>query len=77
MLDPGETSNRVDLLDPSDKALLEDGRLVLVTESKIDATEAAIERAGELGVDLQNVTGTGAGGRITLDDVPDEQKEED
>ena len=76
MLDPGETSNRVDLSNPSDKALVEDGKLVLITESKIDATDAAIERAAELGVDLRSVQGTGSGGRITLDDVPDEKKEE-
>ena len=77
MLDPGETSNRVDLSNPNDKALLDDGKLVLITEAKIDATEAAVERAEELGIDLRSVTGTGSGGRITLDDIPDEQKKED
>jgi pyruvate/2-oxoglutarate dehydrogenase complex dihydrolipoamide acyltransferase (E2) component len=35
----------------------------------IDATPAAIRRAQELGIDLGQVTGTGADGRVTKDDV--------
>lgn len=34
-----------------------------------DATDGALEAAKELGVDLANVTGTGADGRITKADV--------
>lgn len=35
----------------------------------IAATDAARRRAAKLGVDLREVTGTGAGGRITVRDV--------
>lgn len=35
----------------------------------IKATDAARRRAEELGVDLQEVEGTGSGGQITVDDV--------
>jgi pyruvate/2-oxoglutarate dehydrogenase complex dihydrolipoamide acyltransferase (E2) component len=38
-------------------------------EGKVHATEAAERKAGELGVDLSTVEGTGKGGRITVDDV--------
>ena len=38
-------------------------------EGKVHATEAAERRAGELGVDLSAVEGTGQGGRITVGDV--------
>ena len=34
-----------------------------------DATEVAVRRAGELGVDLPDVEGSGSGGRILLSDV--------
>ena len=34
-----------------------------------EATEAAVRRARELGVDLSNLRGTGAGGRIVVRDV--------
>ena len=34
-----------------------------------DATDGAIAEAGESGIDLSTVTGTGAGGRITKADV--------
>jgi len=34
-----------------------------------NATEAARKRAEELGVDLSQVEGSGAGGRITIKDV--------
>ncbi|AHY46562.1 ribosomal protein L20 [Rubrobacter radiotolerans] len=40
-----------------------------VTPSDISATDAAEERAGELGVDLSTVEGTGADGNITVEDV--------
>lgn len=35
----------------------------------IDATSAAFRLAGELDVDLETLTGSGAGGRITAGDV--------
>ena len=38
-------------------------------EPEYDATEGAVAAAEELGVDLANVTGTGAEGRITKADV--------
>jgi pyruvate dehydrogenase E2 component (dihydrolipoamide acetyltransferase) len=40
-----------------------------VPESGVDATPAAERRAEERGVDLSQVRGTGAGGRITVKDV--------
>lgn len=36
---------------------------------EVDATTGALEAAAELGVDLNEVEGTGAGGRITKADV--------
>ncbi|WP_276129953.1 E3 binding domain-containing protein [Rubrobacter indicoceani] len=38
-------------------------------QGKVVATEGAIEKAEELSVDLSNVEGTGANGRITVEDV--------
>ncbi|HZF58402.1 MAG TPA: E3 binding domain-containing protein, partial [Rubrobacter sp.] len=38
-------------------------------EGKVHATDAAERKAGELGVDLSTVEGTGQGGRITVGDV--------
>jgi len=38
-------------------------------QEKIDATNAARETAEELGIDLEDVEGTGADGRITVNDV--------
>jgi pyruvate/2-oxoglutarate dehydrogenase complex dihydrolipoamide acyltransferase (E2) component len=38
-------------------------------EGEPEATSAAIKRAGELGVDLSGVAGTGSGGRIVVRDV--------
>jgi hypothetical protein len=40
-----------------------------VGEIRIEATDAAFELAGELGIDLETVSGTGADGRIVLADV--------
>lgn len=37
--------------------------------AEVDATDAAARKAEELGVDLSQVTGTGANGRITVGDV--------
>ncbi|HEX6711220.1 MAG TPA: E3 binding domain-containing protein, partial [Rubrobacter sp.] len=36
---------------------------------EVDATEAAKQKADELGVDLSQIEGSGAGGRITVKDV--------
>lgn len=48
------------------KAYTEPGPLC---EQLIDATRAAFRLAGELGIDLLTLTGSGAGGRITVGDV--------
>lgn len=67
---PGEVAVGVDPEDPHDAALIEDGRLVEVIPSEpVKASEAAEKAAAELGVDLAEVQGTGAGGGITVDDV--------
>ena len=42
-----------------------------------EATEAAVRRAEELGVDLSGVEGTGAGGRILVKDVEEAAGAED
>jgi pyruvate/2-oxoglutarate dehydrogenase complex dihydrolipoamide acyltransferase (E2) component len=39
------------------------------TEEGPEVTEAAQRRAGELGVDLSDVRGTGSGGRVLVKDV--------
>jgi pyruvate/2-oxoglutarate dehydrogenase complex dihydrolipoamide acyltransferase (E2) component len=38
-------------------------------QGKINATDAAEQKAKDLGVDLATVEGTGANGRITVGDV--------
>lgn len=40
-----------------------------VEEQGVDATEAAVTAAAEMGVDLSAVKGSGAEGRITVGDV--------
>ena len=42
---------------------------------QIDATDAALRTADELGVDITEVEGTGANGRITIGDVRDSAEE--
>jgi pyruvate/2-oxoglutarate dehydrogenase complex dihydrolipoamide acyltransferase (E2) component len=44
-------------------------------EEEPDATEAARQKADELGVDLSQVEGSGAGGRITIKDVQSAAKQ--
>ena len=44
-------------------------------EEEPDATEAARQKADELGVDLSQVQGSGAGGRITIKDVQSAAKQ--
>jgi pyruvate/2-oxoglutarate dehydrogenase complex dihydrolipoamide acyltransferase (E2) component len=41
----------------------------LMRQGEVDATDAARRQAGELGVDLTEIEGTGTDGRITVDDV--------
>ncbi len=43
----------------------------------IKATEAAHRKAGELNLDLREIQGTGAGGRITINDVKRKAKSEE
>jgi hypothetical protein len=45
------------------------------TEGTVEATEAAERKARELGVDLASVEGTGSGGRITVEDVENAQRQ--
>jgi pyruvate/2-oxoglutarate dehydrogenase complex dihydrolipoamide acyltransferase (E2) component len=45
-------------------------------EEEPDATEAARQRAEQLGVDLSQVQGSGAGGRITIKDVQSAAKQD-
>jgi pyruvate/2-oxoglutarate dehydrogenase complex dihydrolipoamide acyltransferase (E2) component len=46
-----------------------DGQQEEVQEQEPDATEAAKQKAQELGVDISQVEGTGSEGRITVKDV--------
>jgi pyruvate/2-oxoglutarate dehydrogenase complex dihydrolipoamide acyltransferase (E2) component len=43
---------------------------------KLNATEAAIRQASELGVDLEELEGSGAEGRITVKDVKQAAEEQ-
>ena len=68
----GELEKRLDRVEGKlDRVLaaLEDGFATNNGTPEIRATEAARREAEELGVDLANVQGTGADGRITVEDV--------
>jgi polyhydroxyalkanoic acid synthase PhaR subunit len=69
----GELEKRLDRVEGKlDRILaaLEDGFAANGTpEPQIKATDAARRKAEELGVDLAEVQGTGAGGQITVEDV--------
>ncbi len=54
-------------LDAADTA--EDQAADDTEDPAVEATEAARKKAGELGLDLSSLTGTGTGGRIILRDV--------
>ena len=54
-----------------------DPAVVKDTGRTIEATEAAHRKAGELNLDLREVQGTGAGGRITVNDVKRKAKAEE
>jgi pyruvate/2-oxoglutarate dehydrogenase complex dihydrolipoamide acyltransferase (E2) component len=45
------------------------------TEEEPDATDAARQKAEQLGVDLSEMEGSGAGGRITVKDVANAARE--
>lgn len=47
----------------------EDAATEEAEEREVEATNAAREKAGELGLDLSTLEGTGSGGRIILSDV--------
>jgi len=47
----------------------EDAATEAADDPEVEATNAAREKAGELGLDLSTVQGTGSGGRIILRDV--------
>lgn len=55
------------------QSLIQAGLLIRVEPDKEEAgpepTEAARQRASELGVNIAEVEGTGADGRVTVDDV--------
>lgn len=67
---PGEIAVGVDPSDPYDRTKIEEGKLLpLDPPAEPKATEAAVKKAAELGVDLSTVTATGANDQITVDDV--------
>lgn len=53
------------------------GRETREAQSEVDATESARELAAENGVDLREVEGTGADGRVTKGDVEDHLSADD
>jgi len=69
LAEPGEWVVGVDPTNPYDKAKIEAGIFVLEQPNAVKATDAAEAKAAKLEVDLSTVTGTGSGGRITVDDV--------
>ncbi len=50
------------------------GRAVIRDTETIKATDAARRKAEEMDLDLSEIRGTGAGGRITVDDVKKKAK---
>lgn len=67
---PGEWAIGVDPAHPFDRAKIDNGILIPeATPPAIKATEAAENKAAELGIDLSAVTGTGSDERITVEDV--------
>ncbi len=68
----GEIAVGFDPDDPYDAAKLAEGKIVKVAEPQEPTpgpTDEAVELAAELGIDLGNVAGSGAKGRITKGDV--------
>lgn len=47
------------------------------TEGKVEATPAAERKAQEMDIDLASVEGTGSGGRVTVEDVENAQRQPD
>jgi pyruvate/2-oxoglutarate dehydrogenase complex dihydrolipoamide acyltransferase (E2) component len=62
--------------DAEEQRFLASHELVEEVESQ-EATEAAVRKAQELGVDLANVEGTGSDGKITVKDVEDAAKDKE
>lgn len=77
MVEPGETVDLTEeeIEDPHNKALIESGLLTSIkdleamADEEPSATEAASQAAHRLNIDLKEVGGTGAGGKITREDV--------
>jgi pyruvate/2-oxoglutarate dehydrogenase complex dihydrolipoamide acyltransferase (E2) component len=67
---PGEFLHLTEEQVGANQSLVDSGSLILAeADAEPDATEAAVELAKKEGVVLNAVTGTGAGGQITVDDV--------
>lgn len=78
MLGPGETSDKVDPEDPGDSALIEEGLLVpRKKKPEVKISDAAKKKAAELGIDIDTVEGTGAGGSIKVEDVEAAKEKEE
>ena len=69
MAEPNEWITGVNPSNPYDKAKIDAGVFIVEQPNAIQATGAAEAKAAKLEVDLSTVTGTGSGGRITVDDV--------
>lgn len=66
ILDPGSREGRKE---PGGEAGRENPEDATRDDAGPPATDAARKKAGELGLDLSNVNGTGSGGRVLLRDV--------
>lgn len=74
ILEPGESisSEEFDVTHSFNKALIDRGALVKVSVAEKEqpkAYETAVRRAEELGVNIEEVLGTGSDGMITVKDV--------
>lgn len=72
MLAPGETAELSDdeMRDPHNAALIAEGGLIPLSDTPTpNATDDAVELAGQHQVNLADIPGTGAAGRVTKRDV--------
>lgn len=66
----GEEVDDVDMTEPHNQRLLNEGKLVEVPESNEPTpSDAAQRKADELDVDITTVEGTGQDGRVKVEDV--------
>jgi hypothetical protein len=65
----GRVEDKLDRVLAALDAAVDDSPRTVGSGEKIEATDAARRMAEDLGISLQDIRGSGAGGRITVDDV--------